>query len=163
MTHLSARRGLAVFAAALLLAPLAMAQTAPPPAQAPTSPASPAAPAAAPPTPEAAANQRIQTLQSQLHITAAEMPQWNAFAAAMRHNAVSTDALFRERAKNADAMNALDNMKSYVQIARAYADNTAALEQAFEPLYEALSPQQKQTIDTLFREEATKNASAAKP
>ncbi len=50
-------------------------------------------------------------------------------------------------------------MKSYVQIAQAYADNTKALAQAFELLYDALTPQQKQTIDTLFRQDAATSAS----
>jgi periplasmic protein CpxP/Spy len=134
---------------ALLLAPLtAVAQSVAPSTAA----------AGSPPTPEAAADARIHALQSQLHITAAQMPQWNAFAQAMRQNAINTDAQFRQRASNAASMSALDNMKSYAQVARTYADNTQALEQAFEPLYNALDDQQKHTIDTLFREEAAKNA-----
>ena len=92
------------------------------------------------------------------------MPQWNAFAQAMRQNASSTDALFRQRAQSVTNMSALDNMKSYAQIARAYADSTQALAEAFEPLYVALNDQQKRTIDTLFHSEAAKNASQpAKP
>ena len=93
------------------------------------------------------------------------MPQWNAFAQAMRQNASSTDALFRQRAQSVTNMSALDNMKSYAQIARAYADSTQALAEAFEPLYVALNDQQKHTIDTLFHSEAAKNAATqpAKP
>jgi hypothetical protein len=93
------------------------------------------------------------------------MPQWNAFAQAMRQNASSTDALFRQRAQSVTNMSALDNMKSYAQIARAYADSTQALAAAFEPLYLALNDQQKRTIDTLFHSEAAKNAATqpAKP
>ena len=86
------------------------------------------------------------------------MPQWNAFAQAMRDNATSTDALFRQRATSAATMSALDNMKSYAQVARAYADNTEALATAFEALYGVLTDQQKQTIDTLFRQEASRTA-----
>jgi periplasmic protein CpxP/Spy len=160
MTHASAQRGRALFAAALLLVPLAAAaQSAPPPPPA----ASTANPS--PPTAQAAADARLRALQAQLHITEAQMPQWNAFAQAMRDNATKTDALFRQRAKSVSSMTALDNMQSYAQIARAYADDTEALAQAFAPLYATLSDQQKQTIDTLFREEAAKNASApaAKP
>jgi periplasmic protein CpxP/Spy len=149
-----------LIAAATLLLPLtAAAQLAPPP------PPATAAPAPAPPTPEAAADARLNALQAQLHITDAQMPQWNAFAQAMRQNANSTDALFRQRAQSVTNMSALDNMKSYAQIARAYADSTQSLAQAFEPLYLALNDQQKHTIDALFHSEAAKNAATqpAKP
>jgi protein CpxP len=143
----------------LLLPLAAAAQLAPPP------PPTTAAPAPAPPTPEAAADARLNALQAQLHITDAQMPQWNAFAQAMRQNASSTDALFRQRAQSVTSMSALDNMKSYAQIARAYADSTQALAEAFEPLYVALNDQQKHTIDALFHSEAAKNAATqpAKP
>lgn len=109
------------------------------------------------PSPQSAAEQRIRALQTQLHVTDAQMPQWNAFAQAMRDNATSTDTLFRQRASSAAAMSALDNMKSYAQVARAYTDNTEALANAFEVLYGVLSDQQKQTIDTLFRQQSAQN------
>jgi hypothetical protein len=151
--------GLLIAAAALLLPLSAAAQPAPPP------PATAAPAPAAPPTPEAAADARLNALQAQLHITDAQMPQWKAFAQAMRQNASSTDALFRQRAQSVTNMSALDNMKSYAQIARAYADSTQALAEAFEPLYVALNDQQRHTIDALFHSEAAKNAATqpAKP
>jgi hypothetical protein len=124
----------------------ALAQTSPAPQQ--TTPA----------TPEDAAEQRIRSLQAELRITDAQMPQWNAFSQAMRESAVSTDRLFRQRASTAPSMNALDNMKSYAQVARAYADNTEKLSASFEALYGVLSDQQKQTIDGLFRQRATQSA-----
>jgi protein CpxP len=131
----------------------ATAQSVPPPPPQ-TSPA-PSAPA---PSPQAAADQRIQALRAQLHITDAQTPQWNALAQAMRENATSTDALFRQRAGAAANMSALDNMKSYAKVARAYADNTEALATAFGALYGVLSDQQKQTVDTLFRQDAARTA-----
>lgn len=146
-------RGAVLAAAALLIvgprAVIAQPVPSPPrtsPAPQPTQPASP----------EAAADQRIQALRAQLHITEAQTPQWNAFAQAMRTNATSTDTLFRQRASAAASMNAVDNMKSYAQVARAYADNTQALATAFEALYGVLDPQQKQTVDTLFRQDAAR-------
>lgn len=160
MTQASARRSRALIAIALLFVPLAaVGQPAPAP------PPVPSTTTQSPPTAQAAADARLRALQAQLHISDAQMPQWNAFAQAMRDNATKTDDSFRQRAKAVSGMTALDNMKSYAQIARVYADNTEALAQAFAPLYDALSDQQKQTINTLFREEAAKNASgpAAKP
>jgi LTXXQ motif family protein len=157
----------------MLLAPdIGLAQSAPtaasitpaPPAPPSTAPpaAAGAAPAAAPSAqPEmsaatrAAIDQRIRTLQSQLGITQAQMPLWSAFAQAMRDNAASTDALFAQRASAVAGMNAVDNMHSYAQIARTYADNTERLATAFDSLYASLSDVQKRAADTLFREQAT--------
>jgi hypothetical protein len=162
MTDILPRRG-RVFAAfvALAIPAVAVAQSVPPPPPQTTTTPQAQQPATPPASPEAEANKRIQALQEQLQITPAQMPQWNSFAQTMRQNAVNTDNLFRERAKEAGSMNALDNMKSYARIARAYADNTEALEKSFAALYAVLSDQQKQTVDTLFREQAQKNAQPA--
>ena len=88
------------------------------------------------------------------------MPFWSAFAQAMRDNAASTDALFAQRAGAVATMSAVDNMHSYAQIARAYADNTERLAGAFDGLYAHLSDPQKQAADTLFRQQAI---AAARP
>jgi hypothetical protein len=81
------------------------------------------------------------------------MPLWTAFAQAMRDNAASTDALFTQRAHAVTSMSAVDNMHSYAQIARAYADNTERLATAFDSLYASLTDTQRQAADTLFREQ----------
>lgn len=156
----NATRLFGVVLAALLVPSIGSAQSAAPAAQSP--------PAAAPATPapassaatQAAVDQRIRMLQSQLGITEAQMPLWSAFAQAMRDNAASTDALFTQRAARVSAMSATDNMHSYAQIARAYADNTERLATAFDSLYASLSDTQKQAADTLFRQQAT---AAAQP
>jgi len=103
---------------------------------------------------------RIRALQSQLGITEAQMPLWSAFAQAMRDNAAATDELFTQRAGAVATMNAPDNMHSYAQIARAYADNTEHLATAFDSLYASLSDTQKQAADTMFRQQST---AAAQP
>ena len=152
---------------AVLLAPsIGLAQSAAPlpPTPAPAAPAPAAAPSSNSPAPsaatQAAIDQRIKTLQSQLGITEAQMPLWSAFAQAMRDNAAATDALFTQRAGAVATMNAPDNMHSYAQIARAYADNTERLATAFDSLYASLSDTQKQAADTMFRQQAT---AAAQP
>jgi periplasmic protein CpxP/Spy len=152
---------------AVLLTPsLALAQSAAPlpPTAAPPSPTAAAAPSSGSQAPsaatQAAADQRIRMLQSQLGITEAQMPLWSAFAQAMRENAAATDALFTQRAGAVVTMSAPDNMHSYAQIARAYADNTERLATAFDGLYASLSDTQKQAADTLFRQQAT---AAAQP
>jgi LTXXQ motif family protein len=155
--------------AALLVPSLGLAQSAPTaqlPSTAPAAPpaVSPAAVQPASPAPsaatQAAVDQRIRTLQSQLGITQAQMPLWTAFAQAMRDNAASTDALFTQRAHAVTSMSAVDNMHSYAQIARAYADNTEHLATAFDSLYASLTDTQRQAADTLFREQAS---AAAQP
>lgn len=148
--------------AALLLAGSGLANAQTQPTQ-PTQPQASPAPNTQPPSPQAAADQRISALQTQLRITPAQTPQWNAFAQAMRDNANSTDALFRQRAGAAATMTAVENMKSYAQVARAYADNTEALAQAFEALYGVLTPDQRQTVDTLFRQQPTQASTAPQP
>ncbi|WP_419728775.1 Spy/CpxP family protein refolding chaperone [Lichenicola sp.] len=140
----------------VLLVALAMLPHAGSAALAATHPAAPAQ------TEAQAAEQRIQTLQAALQISPAQMPQWTSFAQAMRDNASATDALFRNRATSAATMNAADNMKSYASVARAYADNTQKLSDAFQTLYAALSDQQKQTADTMFRQQATEQAGTKK-
>jgi len=147
--------GLAQSAAPLPTAPPAAAPA--PPAPAVAAPSGAPAPSAAT---HAAVDQRIRALQSQLGITEAQMPLWSAFAQAMRDNAAATDALFTQRAGAVATMNAPDNMHSYAQIARAYADNTEHLAAAFDSLYASLSDTQKQAADTMFRQHS---ASAAQP
>jgi len=73
----------------------------------------------------------------------------------MRDNTARTDALFAQRAGGAATMTAVENMHSYADIARAYADNTARLSVAFDSLYAGLSDAQKRAADALFREQAT--------
>jgi hypothetical protein len=167
MNHVNLRRAALTVAAVLITVPrLAAAQPVSPPQTAPNPPSpqpqvsQPVAqpPVALSPAAQAAADQRIAALRGQLHITDAQAQAWNAFAQAMRDNAASTDALFRQRASTVARLSALDNMKSYARVARAYADNTEALATAFEGLYDLLSDQQKLTIDTLFREEAIRTA-----
>jgi periplasmic protein CpxP/Spy len=158
-------RGIALVVLLAPLTGLAQSATPLPPTAAPTTPAAPAAaPPSSSPAPSAATqgavDQRIRTLQSQLGVTEAQMPLWDAFAQAMRDNAVATDALFTQRAGAVATMNATDNMHSYAQIARAYADNTERLATAFDSLYASLSDTQKQAADTLFRQQAT---AAAQP
>ena len=155
MKHASAQLGRALIAVVFLFAPFAaVAQTAPapPPVTSNTT--------QAPPSAQAAADARLSALQSQLHITQAQMPQWNAFAQVMRDNAQSTDALFRQRAAGVQSMNAVANMQSYAQISRAYADGAEKLAASLGTLYGILSDPQKQAADTLFQQQA---ANAAKP
>jgi hypothetical protein len=149
--------------AALLLPSLALAQTTstqqlPPlapaanavPAPATAQPASPALSAAA----TAAVDQRVAALKSRLAITPAQEASWDVFAQTMRADTANTDTLFAQRAGGAGTMTAVENMHSYAAIARAYADSTERLSNAFDTLYASLSDSQKHAADELFREQA---------
>ena len=132
-----------VVALAVLLVPtVGLSQSAPTAQLSPTATTAPpgAASAAAQPVlpapsaaTQTAVDQRIRVLQSELGITEAQMPLWTAFARAMRDNAASTDALITQASAVA-SMSAVDNVHSYAQIARAYADNTERLATAFDSL-----------------------------
>lgn len=96
-------------------------------------------------------DRRIADLHAKLHITAAEDPQWQQFAAVMRQNAAAMDRIFAERVKTFALLSAVDNMKSYAHIAEQHAQNMQRLASAFEQLYEVMSPAQKKTADDVFR------------
>lgn len=96
--------------------------------------------------------QHIAELHRRLHITAAEEPQWNAFAQIMRDNALHMDQAFQARAAQGPNMSAVDDLKSYAAVAQAHAEDMQRLVPAFESLYSALSPQQQKTADEVFRD-----------
>ncbi|GAB2585679.1 Spy/CpxP family protein refolding chaperone [Dyella jejuensis] len=104
--------------------------------------------------------QQITSLHTKLGITDAQSSQWDAYAQAMRDNAQKTGEAFKERAQKMSAMNADEVMKSYAELAQLHADNMQKLSSAFSTLYAALSPEQKQTADDLFRNRPMHHPSA---
>jgi len=156
-------------AVAVICAPaFAFAQSTTPPA-APTHPAAPpaaaappsAAPSNAPALPkdiQARVEQHIKRLHAQLHITAAEEQQWDAFADVMRRNAADMDEVFRQREQEFPSMNALQNMQSYAKIAVEHAEHLQKLVAAFETLYNALPESQQKLADQVFRARAKSRA-----
>ncbi len=109
--------------------------------------------APAPADTQAAVQQRIQMLKTQLAITPQQEPLWDAFAAKMQENANVTERLAEQRGAALASMNAVDNMRSYARIAHEYANNADRLTAAFATLYAALSPVQKQAADVLLRQQ----------
>jgi protein CpxP len=94
---------------------------------------------------------RIAYLHSQLKITPAQETQWKAFADVMRSNGETMGQLFEQR-KAATNVSALDDMKQYATIAQAHADGMKKLVDAFDPLYNSLSPEQKKLADATFHQ-----------
>lgn len=93
---------------------------------------------------------RIKDLHSKLKIAPGQETQWAAVAQAMRDNAVTMEDLAEKRKADASGMNAVDDLKSYAEIAQAHADGVKNFIPAFEALYNTLSDQQKATADALF-------------
>jgi periplasmic protein CpxP/Spy len=104
---------------------------------------------------------RIRQLHAQLHITAAEDAQWQQFADTMRENARAIDEAAAQRAQQLPTLNALQDMQSYEQLAEAHVQRLQKLIPAFESLYNAMSPQQKEIADRVFRGSAERHAVAA--
>jgi len=100
---------------------------------------------------EARVEQRIASLHAALKITPQQEQQWNAFADVMRNNADTMSRLYQQdiSAKN---LSALDNVKRYAQIQQAGADGAQRLVNAFGPLYDSFSPEQKTVADNTFNE-----------
>lgn len=137
------KKALVILASALAMSG-AFAQTAAP-ASAPAAAAAPAG------KHERNVEERIAYLHSQLKITPAQDTQWNTFADVMRSNAQTMGDLFKQR-QEAGAQSALDDMKQYAAIAQAHADGMKKLVDAFGPLYDSLSPEQKKLADQTFHQ-----------
>lgn len=93
----------------------------------------------------------IQELHAELKITPAEETQWAQVADAIRTSAKSMDDLIQARHDNASKQNAVENLRSWTEIAQAHADGSKAVLAAFEPLYQAMSDTQRKLADEVFR------------
>lgn len=94
---------------------------------------------------------RIDNLHVRLQITAAQEELWQKVAQVMRDNAGRMDSLRQERTTNTNNMSAVDDLKSYGQIADAHADGIRKLTPAFQSLYDSMSDAQKKNADLIFR------------
>ena len=103
---------------------------------------------------------RIKELHRKLHITAAQKPQWDNLAQVMRDNAQAMSDLKKQRASDAQTMNAVDVVKSYESVIEAHEDGMKKFVPPFEALYNTMSDAQKKTADSLFR--TREEVSAAK-
>jgi protein CpxP len=93
---------------------------------------------------------RIKELHAKLKITPAQEELWNNVTQVMRDNAKTMEALIKARSEKASTMNAIDDLKSYSEIAEAHADGLKKFIPAFEPLYASMSDAQKKDADNLF-------------
>jgi hypothetical protein len=95
--------------------------------------------------------QRIAGMHGKLMITAAQEELWTKVAVVMTDNAKAMDTLTQARMDHAKAMTAVDDLKSYGEIADAHAEGIRKLTPVFATLYASMSDPQKAEADTLFR------------
>jgi hypothetical protein len=94
---------------------------------------------------------RIQDMHAKLNITAAQEEQWSKVAQTMRDDASAIDVLVQARMAHSKDMTALDDLKSYGEIADAHAEGIKKLTPVFAVLYDTMSDPQKLAADNLFR------------
>ena len=107
---------------------------------------------------------RLAFLKTELKITEAQAPQWNAFADFMRTQAKAMQARraeFRERkaehkgeskdrAERREARPLTERLASHEKFMEQRLDRMRAFKAAVEPLYNVLSPEQRKTADQLL-------------
>jgi hypothetical protein len=97
---------------------------------------------------------RIADLHTRLGITSAQEQSWGNVATVMRDNANTMTALVEER--SGKTMTAVDDLKSYGQIAAAHADGIQKFTPVFSSLYDSMSDEQKRNADSIFRDHSHK-------
>lgn len=107
-----------------------------------------ASPPSSPPL-SGAPDQQFVQFKARLGIIPAQQPQFDAFAQVMRQNAAARDAFVR-RNPPGRRRDALDPLRVQAEAAEIDARGLQRLLSAFQSLYAALSPQQKQAADQLF-------------
>jgi len=95
--------------------------------------------------------QRIADMHGKLKITAAQEELWTKVAEVMAENAKAMDTLTQARVEHAKEMTAVDDLKSYGEIADAHAEGIRKLTPVFATLYASMSAPQKLEADSLFR------------
>jgi protein CpxP len=95
---------------------------------------------------------RIKDLHTKLKITSTQEEQWAKVAQVMLEEAKIMDALTQVRVDHAKDMTAVDDLKSYGEIAEAHANGIKKLTPVFADLYTSMSDAQKKEADTFFRE-----------
>ena len=103
---------------------------------------------------------RIKELHTKLMITPEQEEAWNKVAQVMRDDAKTMEALIKARSEKARTVTALDDLKSYGEIAEAHADGIKKFSAAFEPLYTGMSDAQKKNADMFFRQNGHKKSKA---
>jgi hypothetical protein len=93
---------------------------------------------------------RIAFLKTELKITDAQQPLWNAVADAIRANARAMSGMPNGMQMMGSAATLPDKLATHEKIMTVHLDALRKLKAAVEPLYAALSADQKKTADELM-------------
>lgn len=104
------------------------------------------------PNNERGIDELIDHLHGILKITPQQEPLWQDVARVMRENAQTLSNIAKARSEHRQTANAMDDLKSYAQLSDAHASGARRLVSVFQPLYDNMSPEQKQAADAEFRD-----------
>jgi len=113
-------------------------------------------------TPADRVEARIKELHTKLKITKDQEDLWSKVAEAMRDNEKKMEPLHKARAEKAKSVSAVDDLKSYSEIADAHAEGLKKFIPVFAALYDSMSDDQKKNADTIFRTHHHKASKSAK-
>jgi len=107
---------------------------------------------------------RIKELHAELKITTAQESLWSDVTQVMRDNEKVMESLHKTRSERAKTMTAVEDVKSYAEIAGAHADGLERFVPVFEALYNSMSDEQKKHADAIFstRDSMIKRTTKAK-
>jgi hypothetical protein len=92
---------------------------------------------------------RLAFLKAELKITPAQEPQWNKFADAFRSVAKSAQGMHQQMMGSSGTATAPQRLDAYEKMLTVRLDAVRTVRSAFDPLYAALSDEQKKTADEL--------------
>ena len=93
---------------------------------------------------------RLAFLKTELKITDAQLPLWNAFAQAMRDNAAAMQAMPHAMMGMSKAATLPDKLAERETMLTAHIEAVRKLKAAADPLYAALNVDQKKTADEIM-------------
>ena len=105
---------------------------------------------------------RITDLHAKLKITPAQEDLWSSVTTVMRANAKAMEPLKQARYDKAPTMTAVEDFRSYAEIADAHADGIKKFVPVFAALYDSMSDAQKKNADTIFRRGEGPRSTASK-
>lgn len=97
--------------------------------------------------------QRIARLHDELKITPAQEEAWKSFAQVMRDNTTAMHDRIKKWMQEKDKMTAPESLKAYSDMAQEHVQALTKLMSAFDPLYNAMTPEQKKNADMVFSHE----------
>lgn len=93
---------------------------------------------------------RISSLHQELRITQDQEQQWERVANVMRMNDSNIRQMASYRHRNANTMNAIQDLESYQTVAQAHVDGLQRLIPVFDNLYNDMSDAQRNQADRAF-------------